>query len=968
MHEPFEHMETKTTEREERAKKLYRYVTDVARRMEESSSCHSMSELFSTAIEVQRQKLRDNCEKLLFLDPVNYGKKALELLWRKVYYETVCTAKKIQETDTDGDSYLYTHIICGIGHFHHFLTRIQSQMRVNCKDFDCPLSSFDEESVDMKTGPSADEMQFAKSALYLCLIYLGDLSRYQVELFQCIDPSVAARYYLQAAQIDILSGMSYNQLGNLYLDKNYNLDSACYYIHCLSCTTPFDGASGNLTKIFEKNSQICETVNSMNSYNQVEHIHKTITCFLSLIEIWYMNKNDDNIAMKCSAIAQHLKIAMDFVQNPLPDINKDYSQYVQAVEEEIMNPSYLNANLVHKIVLICLFTIAKMNELDEVNAFACKAFTLALLSQLLQKLLHEIESMGLKNPSKKYKPKIYGKFNHIHKKFGNEETQSPNHKNSNGNINGPTENDIIDNNSDSLQNIEVKNIKKISRRRRCCVASSDSSDMSFSDTASSDSQESNSDEDVLSDSSHLSEGNDSNSEIFEDSDIEESNVVQNGNIEIQDTENANLSVNVPVEVNGNIETEQEGNLHEMEQDDVKENEIQNFLLSNNYLCSIKLLQDWVLTEKELILSCGSSGETLFQTVIDLLNIFSSYFNPTINKLSQKNCKILNFAVQKATCLRLEFKSIPLPEDINLRGTNICKFDKYAAEWQLLEKYKPSVYDENIIRILNFIDFGNQIAKIVPRIRCNRSMKIYYLKNIHPPKVTTKVNHKRSREWHNSKKQHMEPNEGGLLRRLGKLWLASQVRELGREAAVAAGPALLVLDTPALHQHLRHVKHILKAKKFILLVPTVVLQELDDLKREQSSARDAIRWLEVQLRSGSRFLRAQRPGQSRPLPLLKYPRKAPPHVHNFIKILEFCNHFVGEEKHNQGGNGDPDNTMPGKSAPLLILLVGNDNGNTEDQYKEFSLTGAVKAAGISIENIEDFYAKWRQTVHKNGKKR
>lgn len=148
----------------------------------------------------------------------------------------------------------------------------------------------------------------------------------------------------------------------------------------------------------------------------------------------------------------------------------------------------------------------------------------------------------------------------------------------------------------------------------------------------------------------------------------------------------------------------------------------------------------------------------------------------------------------------------------------------------------------------------------------------------------------------------------------------------------------------------------------------MLQELDELKRDRSTARDAIRWLEMQLKSGSRFLRAQRPGQSKPLPLLKYPRKAPPHVHNYIQILEFCNHFISDDKQTQGGNGDPDSSLHGKSAPLLILLVGVEPGKEEDHYKEFSLSGAAQSAGISVEYIGDFYSKWRQTIHKTGKKR
>lgn len=65
-------------------------------------------------------------------------------------------------------------------------------------------------------------------------------------------------------------------------------------------------------------------------------------------------------------------------------------------------------------------------------------------------------------------------------------------------------------------------------------------------------------------------------------------------------------------------------------------------------------------------------------------------------------------------------------------------------------------------------------------------------------------------------------EGGLLARLGRLWLASRVRELERCAGgqVAPAPVLLALDAPVLHNHLRRVKQLLRTRNFILLVPTV----------------------------------------------------------------------------------------------------------------------------------------------------
>ncbi|XP_053612104.1 nonsense-mediated mRNA decay factor SMG5 [Plodia interpunctella] len=967
-----ETLEAKVAERSERAKKLYRYVTDVARRISETTAAsRTVADLFATHLEVQRQKLRDNCEKLMFLDPLNYGKKSLELLWRKVYYEVVGAARKLKESDTECDSYLFSHIVCGVGHFHHFITMIQSELKISFNELDYASLNKDEESEESKDSPEEEEIQFGRSALHSCLIYLGDLCRYQAEIFHTYDSSIAARYYLQAAHLDMSSGMPYNQLGNLYLDKNYNLDSVCYYIHCLSCSNPFEGALGNLTKIFEKNIQFCETVSTSESMTQTEHIQNTVANFLSLIEIWYLSKNDTNIPQRCSSLAQELKIAMEFEKSPLPDINENYDEYNQALEEENMNPSYLNGNLVHKIVQICLFTMSKMMETDEVKAFACKAFTLALLSQLLQQLLKQIQSFGLKNPASKYcsrslQPQESDVEAPDDKANLQEKPVSPIQNGVTKELEDVTKDNNADGDTEKIQNGDVKNnTKKIpsKRRRRRRAASSESSDMSDADTESSevDSDEITSDDDS-SQSSYHSEDHDSHSEdsIGDGSDTETTNAKVNGDVESSNNKQA-------PEINGTGPTTNKDNEHiENKDNDINLDEIQKFLLGNNVLPSIKLLQDWILTEKELILSCGDSGESLFQCVVDLLNIFSHHFNAKFETYGA-DCKILKYANQVAKNLMLEYKTIPLPEDVNLRGTNICKFDKDAAEWQILDRYKPSVYEENIIRILNFIDFGNQIAKIVPRIRFNRSMKIFYFKKSQPPKLSTKVNHKRSREWHNSKKQHAEAGEGGLLRRLGRLWLVSQVRELERVGRVSA-PALLVLDSAALNKHLRRVKQLLRARNFTLLIPSIVLQELDSLKREQSSARDAIRWLEAQLRAGARCLRAQRPAEARALPLLKYPRKAPPHVHNFIQILEFCNHFTADEKHSQGGNGDPDSSLPGKSAPLLILLVGNQPGSEEEQYKEFSLTGAAQSAGISIEHIGDFYTKWRQTIHKNGKKR
>jgi protein SMG5 len=48
-------------------------------------------------VETQRVKLREYCERLIFSDPVGYGRKGEELLWRKGYYDVVTTAKRLRK-------------------------------------------------------------------------------------------------------------------------------------------------------------------------------------------------------------------------------------------------------------------------------------------------------------------------------------------------------------------------------------------------------------------------------------------------------------------------------------------------------------------------------------------------------------------------------------------------------------------------------------------------------------------------------------------------------------------------------------------------------------------------------------------------------------------------------------------------------------------------------------------------------
>lgn len=124
----------------------------------------------------------------------------------------------------------------------------------------------------------------------------------------------------------------------------------------------------------------------------------------------------------------------------------------------------------------------------------------------------------------------------------------------------------------------------------------------------------------------------------------------------------------------------------------------------------------------------------------------------------------------------------------------------------------------------------------------------------------------------------------------------------------------------------------------------MVSALDDLKRENSEARDAIRWLESQFQQGNRFFRAQRPQERTPIPLIKYPKKKDKEMLSYIQIIECCHYLTQQQK---------------GASNLVTLLLGNQIILTNGENKELSYTGLAKSAGIIIEPVTEFYGKWKK---------
>lgn len=161
----------------------------------------------------------------------------------------------------------------------------------------------------------------------------------------------------------------------------------------------------------------------------------------------------------------------------------------------------------------------------------------------------------------------------------------------------------------------------------------------------------------------------------------------------------------------------------------------------------------------------------------------------------------------------------------------------------------------------------------------------------------------------------------------------------------------------------------------------VLADMDELKKTSEQARNSIRWLEREFTKGSRFIRLQRNNETKPLSLIKVPKKLGNSIQaqfesriqinefasvfsdreaaTFVHIAQFCN-FMNENHSTNATNTDnvAENTMKTSGRPNVVTLLTGDR-LSEKKSSNFSFTGIMNAMSINFDQIGSFYGKYKK---------
>uniref|UniRef100_A0A914WUK3 PIN domain-containing protein n=1 Tax=Plectus sambesii TaxID=2011161 RepID=A0A914WUK3_9BILA len=177
--------------------------------------------------------------------------------------------------------------------------------------------------------------------------------------------------------------------------------------------------------------------------------------------------------------------------------------------------------------------------------------------------------------------------------------------------------------------------------------------------------------------------------------------------------------------------------------------------------------------------------------------------------------------------------------------------------------------------------------------------------------------------------------------MGKLRMQEEMRQLQKDAWV---PVYLVPDLGVIVEKLHLLKQLAGAHKFVVVVQTSIIRTLDKMKKESAAVRESIRWLEMCLQQGNKYVRAQKETERVDLTdASDLPRET-------VDVLSCCASL--SSKLSSGG------------ATIATLITSQSPGSAPFR----ALQDAIRERGIygvDISNVHQFNRRWMAHSKQHG---
>ncbi|XP_025853088.1 nonsense-mediated mRNA decay factor SMG5 isoform X3 [Vulpes vulpes] len=908
-----------------------------------------------------RNKLRELCVKLMFLHPVDYGRKAEELLWRKVYYEVIQlikTNKKHIHSRSTLECAYRTHLVAGIGFYQHLLLYIQSHYQLElqcCIDW----THVTDPLIGCKKPVSASgkEMDWAQMACHRCLMYLGDLSRYQNELAGVDTELLAERFYYQALSVAPQIGMPFNQLGTLAGSKYYNVEAMYCYLRCIQSEVSFEGAYGNLKRLYDKAAKMyhqlkkCETRKLSPSKKRCKDIKRLLVNFMYLQSLLQPRSSpvDSELTSLCQSVLEDFNLCLFYLPS-----SPSLSLASEGEEDYESGYAFLPDLLIFQMIIICLMGVHSLKRADEP--------------------LEKEEAPGPEPPSAATQATEVRKSRKFSRLSCLRRRRHPPKAGDDSDLSEGFESDSSHDSARASEGSDSGSDKSLEGGGTAFDAETDSE---------MNSQESRSDLEDIEDEegtrSPALEPPRPRSEAPESLNgplgPSEASIASNlqamstqmfqtkrcfrlaptfSNLLLQPSTEPHTVANRRSCVNGDADKPSEPASEEGSESEGSESsghscrnersvqEKLQVLAAEGLLPAVKVFLDWLRANPDLIVVCAQSSQSLWNRLSVLLNLL-----PAAGELQESGlalCPEVQDLLEGCELPDLP-SSLLLPEDTALRNLPPLRAAHRRFNFDT-DRPLLNALEESVVRICCIRSFGHFIAHLQGSI-LQFSAEAGIFVSIAQSEQEGVLQQAQAQ----FRMAQEEARRNRLMRDMAQLRLQLEVSQLEgslqQPKAQSAMSPYLVPDTQALCHHLPVIRQLATSGRFIVIIPRTVIDGLDLLKKEHPGARDGIRYLEAEFKKGNRYIRCQKEvGKSFERHKLK---RQDADAWTLYKILDSCKQLTLAQG---AGEEDP--------SGMVTIVTGFplDNPSALSGPMQAALQAATHAS-VDIKNVLDFYKQWKE---------
>lgn len=131
------------------------------------------------------------------------------------------------------------------------------------------------------------------------------------------------------------------------------------------------------------------------------------------------------------------------------------------------------------------------------------------------------------------------------------------------------------------------------------------------------------------------------------------------------------------------------------------NDMLEIIMEEGALQSIKIINNWLQFDQDVLKSCGINTRSLLRQITYLLNLININLNsPNLIGVSLKLSEVIH-----------KENKIPLSEDVVLKGLEILEHSQSTLDWHFSIKRGMSPREESVVRIVKLISFGKLLTAI-----------------------------------------------------------------------------------------------------------------------------------------------------------------------------------------------------------------------------------------------------------------